>query len=212
MRDQGHTSDRGQARRRLPASERRDQLIAAARRAFAEGGFSGTRVSDISKAAGVNDALLYRHFESKEALFDAAIVEPLHRHVELLLSFESRAGEALSGDRDAYVTDLLVAVLEAAKDLAPLLGVMLYGGGGYAEPFYTSQIEPAIERFAAAIEAHDEEWEHADFSARLLVQLAIGACLMIAAEERLSGKAADAERIRELAEFLQAGLAPRVST
>lgn len=212
MHDQTHPSDSNPAHRRLPAPERREQILAAARKAFAESGFSGTRVADISKVAGVNEAILYRHFDSKEALFEAAVTEPLRQHVELLLSFEGRASEALSGDRGAYVTDLLAAVLEAAKDLAPLLGVMLFGGGGHGEPFYKSEIEPAITRFAAAIEAHEGDWDHANFSARLLVQLGIGACLMIAAEERFSGKPVGTERIRELAEFLQAGLAPRAST
>jgi AcrR family transcriptional regulator len=57
--------------RRLTAQgqERKQQLLDAAARLFAERGYADTRVLDIVRAAGVAKGLFYWYFENKEALF-----------------------------------------------------------------------------------------------------------------------------------------------
>jgi AcrR family transcriptional regulator len=50
----------------------RSRLLDAATEEFAEYGLAGARVDRITKAAGVNNALLYRYFGSKVELFDVA--------------------------------------------------------------------------------------------------------------------------------------------
>jgi TetR/AcrR family transcriptional regulator of autoinduction and epiphytic fitness len=52
---------------------KREQIMAAAVRAFLELGFNAARMDAIGNAAGVSFATLYKHFPSKEALFEAAI-------------------------------------------------------------------------------------------------------------------------------------------
>ena len=49
--------------------ERKQQLLDAAARLFAEQGYASTRVVDIVDAAGVAKGLFYWYFENKEALF-----------------------------------------------------------------------------------------------------------------------------------------------
>jgi AcrR family transcriptional regulator len=58
-------------RKRLAHADRRESILAAATRAFAAEGFGGTRTQQIAKEAGVSEALLFRHFASKQALYDA---------------------------------------------------------------------------------------------------------------------------------------------
>ena len=71
----------------LPAKARRTAeevdrlLLDAARKAFAERGYSGTSTREICDAAGVSEALLFRHFGTKADLFDAAVLEPFHMFV-----------------------------------------------------------------------------------------------------------------------------------
>ncbi len=55
---------------KLSSEERREVIIAAARRVFADKGFHGTTTRDLANAAGVSEALLYKHFPNKEALFE----------------------------------------------------------------------------------------------------------------------------------------------
>lgn len=58
---------------RLPRSQRREQIIAAATGAFADTGFAGTNLDDIAAAAGISRAILYRIFESKTDLYRAVL-------------------------------------------------------------------------------------------------------------------------------------------
>src|SRR4051812_10602570 len=68
-------------RERRSAEEQRSRILAAARVEFVKSGFAGTKMRDIAAAADINDALLYRYFESKAHLFDAAVYAPLEETV-----------------------------------------------------------------------------------------------------------------------------------
>lgn len=59
---------------KLSGDERRAAIIQSVRHLFANQGFKGTRTREVAEAAGVSEALLYRHFPTKDALF-AAIQE-----------------------------------------------------------------------------------------------------------------------------------------
>jgi AcrR family transcriptional regulator len=54
---------------RLPAAERRRQLLDRALDVFGERGFHDTSMNDIAEAAGVTKPVLYQHFGSKRELF-----------------------------------------------------------------------------------------------------------------------------------------------
>lgn len=52
------------------SDQTKDKILAAALDEFASKGFSGTRVDQIARAAGVNKAMIYYHFAGKQDLFD----------------------------------------------------------------------------------------------------------------------------------------------
>jgi AcrR family transcriptional regulator len=54
-------------------AERRDQILAAATRAFARAGFAGTGLDDVAAEAGISRVILYRHFDSKSDLYRAVL-------------------------------------------------------------------------------------------------------------------------------------------
>ena len=56
-------------RRRLPAEERRKQILKSAVRVFARSNYRAAKVADIAAEAGVSEALLYKFFDSKQAIF-----------------------------------------------------------------------------------------------------------------------------------------------
>jgi AcrR family transcriptional regulator len=70
-------------RKRLPVSERRALIVEAAGRLFGEHGYDVTRLDDVAAAAGVTKPVLYRHFDSKQALYLAL----LERHRDDLGTF-----------------------------------------------------------------------------------------------------------------------------
>lgn len=61
------------ATRRLAHADRRSSILEAATIAFAARGYEGARTLEIAQAAEVSEALLYRHFPSKEALYSAVL-------------------------------------------------------------------------------------------------------------------------------------------
>ena len=61
------------ARRRRDSAGTRSALLSSARELFAERGYDRTTVRDIAAHAGVNQALLFRYFGSKDELFGAAM-------------------------------------------------------------------------------------------------------------------------------------------
>jgi AcrR family transcriptional regulator len=58
---------------RLPAEERRRQILAAAISVFARLGYAGTGTADIAAAAGIGEPTIYRYFTNKRDVFVGAI-------------------------------------------------------------------------------------------------------------------------------------------
>jgi len=65
-------------RKNLTKAQRRDSIVDSARQVFAASGLNA-RVREIAEHAGINEALIYQHFASKEDLVAAAVVAPLER-------------------------------------------------------------------------------------------------------------------------------------
>jgi AcrR family transcriptional regulator len=87
--------------RRLRRAERREQILAAATRAFGRAGFAATSLDDIAAEAGITRVILYRHFESKADLYRAVLDRACARLAETV------------GDGD-YGEDAIPALVRAA--------------------------------------------------------------------------------------------------
>lgn len=79
--------------RRLKAAERRASILAVAKLLFADRGYHGVSVDEIARRLGVSPAVLYQHFPSKEALYEAVVNETASRR-------ESYIEAALNGPDD----------------------------------------------------------------------------------------------------------------
>jgi len=90
-------------------SDRRQQLLAAAERLFAERGFLAVRLEDIGAAAGVSGPAIYRHFPNKESLL-----------VELLVGISTRllAGAREVQSREADAAAALDGLIDFHLDFA----------------------------------------------------------------------------------------------
>lgn len=61
--------------KRLQASERRASILAVAKVLFADKGYHGVSVDEIATRLAVSPAVLYRHFPSKQDLYEAVLSE-----------------------------------------------------------------------------------------------------------------------------------------
>ena len=60
---------------RIPAAARKASIIRSAAAIFGEKGFNGTKTREIAARAGVSEALIFKHFPSKEELYGAILTE-----------------------------------------------------------------------------------------------------------------------------------------
>lgn len=65
-----------------PLDNREQQLLAIARRLFAQQGYDRTALRDIAEAAGITKAALYYYFPNKDALFERVVLESLQMLVD----------------------------------------------------------------------------------------------------------------------------------
>src|ERR1700742_3450570 len=60
---------------RMTSDLRRQLILGAARRCFARHGFAGTTTKSVAAAAAISEALLFKHFPSKAALYAEILAE-----------------------------------------------------------------------------------------------------------------------------------------
>jgi AcrR family transcriptional regulator len=102
------------ARRRVPAAERREELISAAVHEFAHGGLHGTPVERIARRVGVAQPYVFSLFPSKLDLFLAALERGFERVAE---TFRRAAAEYADGRAPADCEDALDAMGRAYKEM-----------------------------------------------------------------------------------------------
>lgn len=200
-------------RSRMPSEERREQIIAAARRVFITQGLAGARTRDIAAEAGVAEALVYRHFRSKEDLFEAAVALPFEQAVAKLIATSGEppaefdaTGAAMHERTREYVED----VLHVMDEIAPLLGVMMFGDAETARTYYEERLAPMLEQVQDVVRANLESWNHRDFDVELAVRTTFGAAWFHATIARLSGRPLDhAQLAEELTSMILGGLQVR---
>ncbi len=106
---------------RTSGHERQASLISAATSLFAANGFTGTTTKQIAKAAGVSEALLFKHFPTKHALYTAILAEKA-QYSEL-----REAVEAATNKRDDARLFTLLASYRIKKGADPtMLRLLLF--------------------------------------------------------------------------------------
>lgn len=58
---------------RMSGDARREQILRTAVDLFSQRGFKGTTTKEIARVAGVSEAMVFRHFENKDALYGAIL-------------------------------------------------------------------------------------------------------------------------------------------
>ena len=91
--------------KRQSRTERRRQILDAARRVFGRKGFTNTPMIDVAHAAGVGKGTLYEYFSSKEELFSTLILTVAREALETMRrTVPAEDPEAALGEAIAYVT------------------------------------------------------------------------------------------------------------
>jgi AcrR family transcriptional regulator len=92
--------------KRLKASERRAAILAVAKVLFSDKGYHGVSVDEIARRLGVSPAILYRHFPSKEALYEEVLNEiacKRESYVEAVVSSDGSFDDVLKKITTIYI-------------------------------------------------------------------------------------------------------------
>ena len=140
------------ARSRRKGEETAERILDAAEDLFAERGYAGATMRDVSAAAGLRTPSLYNHFPGKEALY-AAVLE---RGINPLLAVLSEAVE--TGERNPQqdpgrLVEKMMAQAARRPKLPRLIQHETLSGGEHLSPMLRGWIEPLFARADEIVEA-----------------------------------------------------------
>jgi AcrR family transcriptional regulator len=127
---------------RMSAGDRRQQILDVAIRLFSQKGFRGTTTKEIALAAGVNEAIIFRHFATKKELYaaildkKACMIEEDGRHAETEEAMQQ-------GDDRKALESIAFHILQSHERDDAFMRLLLYSaleGHELAEMFYRTQI------------------------------------------------------------------------
>ncbi len=130
---------------RLSADKRREQLIGVAVDLFSRKGFKGTTTREIAAAAGVTEAIIFRHFETKEQLYKAIIDQKLSSPdtADWIVGFQAAMDR---NDDEAVIRELIIAIIATHKTDPKFERLMLYAAleGNEIARLYMRQVTASI--------------------------------------------------------------------
>ena len=143
---------------RLPAEERRKQLLAVAVDVFAEKGFHAASMNDVAEAAGVTKPVLYQHFTSKSDLF----IELLDEIGNDLRETIAKATSNADGPRQQIEDGFRAYFVFASQKTSSF--TVLFGSGARRDPEFSSfaqSVESSIAQTISeliVVEGHPAEY------------------------------------------------------
>jgi AcrR family transcriptional regulator len=169
---------------RADARRNRERVLRAAREVFAESGFAAP-LDEIAARAGVGAGTVYRHFPSKEALFEAVatarvadLVADAHRRAAedgpatAFFGFLERMGAEVEAKRDTSDAIAVHGPLrDAAQDALGLLLTRAQQVGAVRQEVTTADLIAIVKGLVAAVRDDDADPGRA---ARLLAILSNG--------------------------------------
>ncbi|HEY3417727.1 MAG TPA: TetR/AcrR family transcriptional regulator [Armatimonadota bacterium] len=137
------------------ALDARQELLRAAAKLFAERGFNATGVQDITAAAGVNKAMLYYYFGSKDGLYDLLIAQGITAIAEAVAVAEE-PGLSLHVRIYRLVSAYLTVVVEQ-PEIARIIYREALGAGESTRPVVVEHFTRTLQRVAAILDqAYDD--------------------------------------------------------
>jgi AcrR family transcriptional regulator len=198
-------------KRRAQAARRREQLLAVALALFSERGYRGTSVRDITRAAGVTEAVLYHYFANKADLW-AAVLATYAPFGQVDRILEEAAATPLEEALGAVARELLRLLRERQQLVLTLLSeAPVEPDVARVLERFLDEVGSALAAFFARRQARGEIAADVDVAAAAhVVQGALLVRLLTTALTPHGDETAGDEAVADrLARLLVGGLAPR---
>jgi AcrR family transcriptional regulator len=141
---------------RMACDDRKKQILTAVQRIFACKGFEGATSRELAQEAGISEALMFRHYPSKEALYRAVIAEavaPFDRELERVVSLEPSTSSLIHLIH--FITSLLLRVSKnpERENIMRLSVRSLTEDGAFARTLQGEKINKTLDMIEASIKA-----------------------------------------------------------
>jgi TetR/AcrR family transcriptional regulator len=161
---------------RMAGEERRSQILAVAVSLFSKRGFRGTTTKEIAHAAGVSEAMVFRHFATKEELYAAILDHKACGHDRFDPS--EMAAEAIKrkDDRAVFETMALAALEHHEKDpeFQRLLLHSALEKHQLAQMFFNEFVRPVYEFLSSYIRERQRDGAFVELDPAIVVRCFIG--------------------------------------
>ena len=182
---------RSENRTRLPADLRRKQIAVAARHVFATSGLAGAKTRQIAEAADVTETILYRHFSSKEEIFEAAILEPVEQLATDLMRLTAEFSRIDARRRLELSQQVHEEIRRVVQEITPLLGVALFSSRETGQRFYRERMVPLLDLAADAIGQAMAPKQQKVMEPRVLLLVIVGMYFGVSLESLFAERAVD---------------------
>jgi AcrR family transcriptional regulator len=163
---------------RMAGEERRLQILVVAISLFARKGFRGTTTKEIAQAAGVSEAMVFRHFATKEELYSAILDHKACSGGNLdLCEGETVSAAILRKDDRAVFENLALALLQHHEHDTEFLGLLTYAaleGHQLAQMFWERNVLQVYEQLGAYIRERQREGALREIEPRIVVRAFLG--------------------------------------
>jgi AcrR family transcriptional regulator len=167
-------ADKVDAKRGVPGPERRQLLLAAARKVFIEQGLAGARTRRIAEEAGTTETIMYRHFASKQEMFEEAIRAPLEDMTRAINELAPEFAEVDTRGRVRLSLAILERLLEAMLEIVPLFGAAVLSDQEGGRDFYVRRIAPIIDASSQTTAQIISTFTHRELDPHLLYTALFG--------------------------------------
>ena|SRR5438067_441073 len=181
-------------RTRLKGEERRALILQAARRVFLETGFAGARTRRIAEEAGITEALLYRFFPSKRAIYEAAVVQPLEDFVAAMLAATGEI-EASGDDRESGLRRINEMLFHFMRESTPFLAVVLLSELNEGRRFYENDFHPVLSKPINDVVARITGWRSPRGDSSLIFAVMVGVHMGLAVDGLLRDEPLDEAQV-----------------
>lgn len=158
MSDQQSQSSEPKSRRKRRTTEAlTDLIIVAANQEFGQNGYAGATTAAIARRADVTEAQLFRLYGSKEALFKAAIFQPLNRHFSEFMADDMVVpgeAESLRTSAHAYISALQDFMEQNSRMLMSLIVASTYSTESSQQVSELEGLRAYFDRGAALTKRH----------------------------------------------------------
>ena len=164
----------------MTGDARREQILQTAVNLFSQRGFKGTTTKEIARVAGVSEAMVFRHFENKDALYDAILdTKGCHDGVHRFPWEENATLRQAIEQKDdlAVFYNIALDALNKHEEDVGFMRLLFYSAleeHELADRFFHEFIERIYEFIGGYIEERQRDGAFRDMNPRIAVRSLLG--------------------------------------